>query len=68
MAYGRPFKGKARRVPITVHAGMDTLELIDEYVAEQPGAYSRSDFYSEAAIRYLKELGRLQNDEPTETE
>lgn len=68
MAYGRPLKGKSRRVPITVHAPIDTLDIIDEYTEErdqqQDGAYSRSDFYNEAATFYLKHLGRLLEDEP----
>ena len=67
MAYGRPLKGKSRRVPITVHAPIDTLDIIDEYTEErdqqQDGAYSRSDFYNEAATFYLKHLGRLPKDE-----
>jgi transcriptional regulator of met regulon len=67
MAYGRPLKGKSRRVPITVHAPIDTLDIIDEYTDErdqqQDGAYSRSDFYNEAATFYLKHLGRLPEDE-----
>lgn len=61
--YGRPLKGKTRRVPITVHAAMGMLEMIEEYVEErnqqQEGAYSRSDFYNEAAVLFLKHLGRL---------
>lgn len=48
MAYGRKLKGTSRRVPITVHAPLDRLDAIDEYVEErrqQEGkAYSRSDF------------------------
>ena len=55
--YGRKFKGASRRVPITVHAPLDRLDAIDEYVEErrqQEGkAYSRSDFYEEAAALYL---------------
>ncbi len=65
--YGRPLKGKTRRVPITVHAAMGMLETIEEYVEErnqqQEGAYSRSDFYNEAAVLYLKHLGRLPEEE-----
>ena len=66
-AYGRPLKGKTRRTPITVHAPIGMLDIIDEYVEErdqqQEGAYSRSDFYNEAAKLYLKHLGRLPEDE-----
>lgn len=65
--YGRPLKGKTRRVPITVHAATGMLDIIDEYVEErdqhQKGAYSRSDFYNEAAKFYLDHLGRLPEDE-----
>jgi hypothetical protein len=65
--YGRPLKGKTRRVPITIHAATGMLDIIDEYVDErdrqQEGAYSRSDFYNEAAKFYLDHLGRLPEDE-----
>ncbi len=63
MALGRKLKGASRRVPITVHAPLDSLDLIDAYTEErsqeQGKAYSRSDFYEEAAKAYLKALGRL---------
>lgn len=63
MAYGRKLKGATRRVPITVHAPLDRLEQIDAYVEERSEidgkAYSRSDFYEEAARMYLEQLGRL---------
>lgn len=67
MAYGRKLKGTSRRVPITVHAPLDRLDAIDEYVEErrqQEGkAYSRSDFYEEAAALYLDlKLGRGQTE------
>ena len=64
--YGRKFKGASRRVPITVHAPLDRLDAIDEYVEErrqQEGkAYSRSEFYEEAAALYLEKLGRGQTE------
>lgn len=59
---GRPLKGRTRRVPLTVHAPLDTLEIIDEYVKDQGGAYSRSDFYEEAAKRYLQQLGVMDDE------
>lgn len=63
MAYGRKMKGATRRVPITVHAPLDRLEQIDDYVEErcktEGKAYSRSDFYEEAAKMYLEHLGKL---------
>lgn len=66
MAYGRKLKGTSRRVPITVHAPLDRLDMIDEYVDErrqQEGkAYSRSDFYEEAVQFYLKHLGRCTDE------
>lgn len=66
MAYGRKLKGATRRVPITVHAPLDRLDQIDEYVDEhreaEGKAYSRSDFYEEAAEFYLKYLGRIPED------
>ena len=65
--YGRPLKGKTRRVPITVHAATGMLDIIDEYVEEknqqQERAYSRSDFYNEAAVLYMGHLGRLPEEE-----
>lgn len=63
MPYGRKMKGKARRIPITVHAGLDLIEIIDNYVDERGGAYSRSDFYTEAATAYLKSLGKMSEEE-----
>ncbi len=67
MAYGRPMKGKSRRVPITVHSSIGLLDAIDEYVEErdstQDGAYSRSDFFNEAALLYLRQLGREPEEE-----
>lgn len=66
MAYGRKLKGNSRRVPITVHAPLDRLDQIDDYVAERTEAdgkaYSRSDFYEEAAQFYLKHLGKLPDE------
>ena len=65
MAYGRKLKGTSRRVPITVHEPLDRLDAIDEYVEErrqQEGkAYSRSDFYEEAAALYLEKLNNINN-------
>jgi metal-responsive CopG/Arc/MetJ family transcriptional regulator len=55
-------KGRTRRVPISVHAPLDTLEAIDEFVQNQGGSYSRSDFYEEAAQRFLRQLGRLNEE------
>jgi hypothetical protein len=64
--YGRPLKGKTRRVPITVHTAIGILDIIDQYVEErnqEEKSYSRSDFYNEAAIFYFKQLGKLLEDE-----
>lgn len=33
--YGRPLKGKTRRVPITVHTAIGILDIIDQYVEER---------------------------------
>lgn len=67
MAYGRPLKGKTRRVPITIHAPVGMLDLIDGYVdkrTEADGkAYSRSDFYYEAATALLRSVGIETNDQ-----
>lgn len=50
-------------MPITVHAPLDRLDQIDAYVEERSEAdgkaYSRSDFYEEAAKFYLEQLGKL---------
>ena len=61
MAYGRPMKGKFRRVPTTVHIPTGTLDIIDDYLETQPGTTSRSDFIVAAIDAYLKQLG-LQDD------
>lgn len=72
--YGRPLKGKTRRVPITVHTAIGILDIIDQYVEErnqeEKTVYSRSDFYNEAARLYLEQLGRLPEEEqdPGESE
>lgn len=70
MAYGRPLKGRSRRVPITVHASVETLDIIDDYVEEQSqqreNQYSRSDFWNEAATMYMKRLGIAPEDEEEE--
>ena len=67
---GRPMKGRSRRVPITVHASVETLDIIDTYVEEQSqqqeGQYSRSDFWNEAATMYMKQLGIAPEDEEKE--
>lgn len=59
MAYGRPMKNKTRRIPVTVHIPMGTLEIIDGYVEKEASdkVYSRSDFYNEAVEAFLKSKG-----------
>lgn len=68
MPYGRPLKSKTRRTKITISAPGATIEAIDAFVAEYAQAtgtaYSRSDFYNEAAIAKLKENGIVVDDEP----
>ncbi len=58
MRSGRPLKGKSRRIPITIHASIDMIDAIDEYVSKRAKnsgrVYSRSDFYEEAAAAYLR--------------
>lgn len=58
---GRPLKGKSRRTPITVHVPAGLLDTIDEYTEQrdsrEDGAYTRSDFFCEAALAYMKALG-----------
>lgn len=69
--YGRPLKGRTRRIPITVHTAIGILEIIDQYVEErtqEEKTYSRSDFYNEAARLYLEHLGRLPEEEKDQEE
>lgn len=71
MAYGRPMKNKTRRVPVTVHIPVGMLELIDSYVDEctetSGTAYSRSDFYNDAAVALLQSKGIQVDDVPERT-
>lgn len=71
-SFGRPLKNKTRRVPITVHLATGMLDIIDKYVEkkgkEQEAQYSRSDFYNEAAKRYLIDLGEYPEEEDPEEE
>lgn len=68
--YGRPMKGKTRRVPTTVQMPTGILDIIDEYVEERDaasaGAYSRSDFINEAVKHYMIEQGMLPKNEQPE--
>lgn len=70
MPYGRPMKGKYRRVPATVHIPTGTLDIIDDYLEErnaQDGTkITRSDFIVEAIEARLKELGLAEDDGPCE--
>lgn len=69
--YGRPMKGASRRVPIAIHAPLQMVDVIDKYVEEQAKstntAYSRSDFYRDAAVEYLRTRGVEISDERTES-
>lgn len=69
MAYGRPMKNKTRRVPVTVHISTGMLDVVDQYVEDRKAsgesAYSRSDFYNEAATAFLKSIG-IDPDEESE--
>ncbi len=66
MPYGRPMKGKYRRVPATVHIPTGTLDIIDNYLEErnaQDGTkITRSDFIVEAIDAHLKKLGLSEDD------
>ena len=61
MPYGRPMKGKFRRVPATVHIPTGVLDIIDthlEEINERDGTkITRSDFIVEAIEARIKELG-----------
>lgn len=61
MPYGRPMKGKFRRVPATVHIPTGVLDIIDDYLEErnaQDGTkITRSDFIVEAIEAHIKKLG-----------
>lgn len=71
MAYGRPMKNETRRIPVTVHIPLGMLNLIDEYVdqhcTETGTAYSRSDFYNDAAVALLQSKGIQVDDVPERT-
>lgn len=68
MTYGRPMKGGSRRTPITIHAPAGIIDIIDEhveqYAADNEIAYSRSDFYNEAALALLRSRGIEVEDLP----
>ncbi len=72
MKLGRKLKGESRRVPITIHAPVKILDVIDAHVekhADETGTvYSRSDFYNEAAIALLRSRGIEAADEPERTQ
>ena len=61
MPYGRPMKGKFRRVPATVHIPTGVLDIIDnhlEEINERDGTkVTRSDFIVEAIEEHIKRLG-----------
>lgn len=61
MAYGRPMKGKFRRVPATVHIPTGVLDIIDTFLEEsneRDGTkVTRSDFIVEAIEEHIKRLG-----------
>ena len=61
MAYGRPMKGKFRRVPATVHIPTGVLDIIDTFLEEsneRDGTkVTRSDFIVEAIEDRIKKLG-----------
>ena len=65
MPYGRPMKGKYRRVPATVHIPTGTLDIIDNYLEERNDKdgtkITRSDFIVEAIEAHLKELGLAED-------
>ena len=65
MPYGRPMKGKYRRVPATVHIPTGTLDIIDNYLEERNEKdgtkITRSDFIVEAIEAHLKELGLAED-------
>ena len=58
--YGRPFKGATRRFPIVIQAQSGLIDQIDALVAEKSDikAYSRSEFFNEAAEHYLAHLNK----------
>jgi hypothetical protein len=63
--FGRPLKGKDRRVSIAVYVTGSTVDTIDEYVMERQQTqrtYSRSDFFNEALEKHMKDLGIIGDD------
>jgi hypothetical protein len=71
-ALGRHFKGTGRRIQATIYIDNKMLEIIDRYAVERQRAgeksYSRSEFYHEAAVAKLRELGRLPDENEAEKE
>jgi hypothetical protein len=69
-AMGRPMKGKNRRIQTTIYAESRLLDIIESIVAEKQNGgesgYSRSEFYHEAAVMYLKHLGKMPEEEENE--
>ena len=67
MRYGRPMKGKSRRLPVTIHIPADLLPIIDAHVDERAdemkSAYSRSEFVVEAVVALLRSRGVAVDDE-----
>lgn len=68
MPYGRPMKGKYRRVPTTVHIPTGTLDIIDDYLEAQGGTASRSDFINAAIDAQLKKLGLVEPEDAGEAQ
>ena len=63
---GRPTKGKARRIELSVYVPSGTVDTIEEYVADRQQAergYSRSDFFNEAIEKHLRDLGITEPEE-----
>ena len=57
MAMGRPKKLTGNRKPYSIYIYDEIMEQVDEYVHEAKKdrtAYSRSDFFNEAAKAFLK--------------
>lgn len=57
---GRPLKSASRRLSINVYLAIHLIETVEGYVEKRRDngeQYTRSDFFNEAATKYLNELG-----------
>ena len=68
--YGRPLKGRERRIQVGVYMMPNVVDMIDDYIAERydpkKGQYSRSEFINEAVEKHMRDLGLIENKDDEE--